>query len=137
MKKLIKTTFLALSLFILPVSIFAQWSNTSTVHYYRNGYSWGWDYGVTSIARESSYIGSSAYGEITYFNKTSWTNPSATIVNLYRTYRTNTIAVPNASGSNVRLYNMRAPQGESTNILIKGNSLQQGADTINISFTPY
>lgn len=135
--KTIKALIIAGTLFMLPITVFAEWSETKSVTYYNGKNSWGIDYGISNIARSNSSTGSSVYGEVSYFNKTSYTNPTVYIVNSSKAYKTNGASLSSTSATNVRLYNMQAKQGELTNITIVGSSLQVGGDTVNIQFTPH
>ena len=136
MKKLTRLFITVLLLFTFVNVSAVTWSNPNTMTYYKNGYSWGWDYYISNIKKESISTGSSVYAIVSYTEKTSWTAPLVRLVNTYQTYRSNATSMSSTTNSNLRLYNNTAPQNEWTNILIVGNSSQVGADTVWISFTP-
>lgn len=136
-----KIKFIIISLIIIsgfiPTIVFAgSFSNTSILTYYRDGYSWGWDNQLNNVIKESSSTGSSVYAVTAYSLKTSWTAPTVRLVNTNGTYRSNTALMSATSNVALNMYNNTAPKGEYTNILVVGSSSQQGADTVQISFSP-
>lgn len=136
MKK-IKILIISIIFIMSFISVAAySWSNTVQMTYYRNGYSWGWDYYLDNMQREGTITGDPVYANVIYTNKTSWSTPLVRLVNTNGTYRSNATSMSTSDNYNLRLYNNTAPNGEWTNLLITGSSSQVGADTVWISFSP-
>lgn len=133
-----KILFTLATLFVVTsTTAFASWSNYATATYYRDGYTWGWDEGLNNVTRQNSSTGESVYASFNHSNKTSITDPKVTLINTNKTYRSKSVALKNSSASDTRAFGVTAPKGESLNVLIQGNALQQGADTVRLQFNPY